>query len=809
MFDVCRLCLSDIQEIANKLSYDDYTSYNNKIKLIMPEIDITTTTTFVLCEQCSESLNSAYDFKCRCLEIEKLIINYLKETFYDCQDDLSGIQHFVDVEAVCNETDEKNQLKLDEESNKIEVCETEIYREPIKKKEAENFSKTFKCDICNKILLNRFLLARHQLVHGGRHFICDICKKGFKTKYDLKRHEKTHTTAKMYKCPTCFKLVRDVKRHIESSHVYKHICDVCGAKFAYNSTLIDHIRIHTGDRPFRCEMCGRGFAQKSTLDIHIKSVHTKEKRHVCEICGKGFTTPAELRKHGLVHVANPERKFVCEVAGCNKAFPTKQRRHDHMKRHSTEKKYKCTICDKAFFDNHGLKRHIKIHTGEKPFECSICNKTFGQKTNMFDVCRLCLSDIPEIINKLSYDDYTSYDTKIKLIMPEIDITTTTTFVLCKHCSESLNSAYDFKCKCLEVEKLIFNYMKEKNATVINLKRLKDKTSTNNLSLNESPIKIDEIYENCRNDEELEIKNFCDVNVICNDNFYNEDLNQPELDECTDQIEVHESKTYCEPIKKPEIKSRSSKTKSFRYDLSNQKFLDRFILTPHKFGRHFTCEICNKGFRRRFDLKRHKVTHTNVEMSECSICFKLVTDVKRHMKTHFSQHICDICGSKFAWKCNLIKHIRIHTGDRPYTCEMCGKSFTQKSTLDIHIKSIHTGEKRHICENCGKKFTTSAELRKHSGVHIPNSEKKFVCEINGCDKAFVTKQRRHDHMKRHNPDKKHKCTICHKGFFSGQSLRRHHIIHTGEKPFECDTCHKRFNRKSNLQIHFKSHQPKVT
>lgn len=38
---------------------------------------------------------------------------------------------------------------------------------------------------------------------------------------------------------------------------------------------------------------------------------------------------------------------------------------------------------------------------------------------MFDVCRLCLSDIPEIRNKLSHDDYTSYDTKIKLLMPEI------------------------------------------------------------------------------------------------------------------------------------------------------------------------------------------------------------------------------------------------------------------------------------------------------------------------------------------------------------------------------------------------------
>lgn len=332
-------------------------------------------------------------------------------------------------------------------------------------------------------------------------------------------------------------------------------------------------------------------------------------------------------------------------------------------------------------------------------------------------------------------------------------------------------------------------MKETNATVINLKRLKDQ------SLNESP-------------------SFCDVNVICdksNDNFYDEDINNSNEDLLTQEqpeIEIHETKLFCEPIRKPEVKKRF-KSKSFRFDLSNQKLLDHYILGSYKIGRHFTCGICGKAFRTRFNLKRHELTHADPELSECSICLKAVQDVERHMKrTHFSKHICDICGSKFATNGNLIKHMRIHSGDRPYICEMCGKNFRQKSILEIHIKSIHTGEKRHVCDTCEKKFTTPAELRKHKMVHIPNKENKFVCEVSGCNKAFLTKGRRHDHMKRHNPEKKHKCTICDKAFVSGQSLRRHHIIHTGEKPFECDTCHKCFNRKSNLQIHIKSHVRKM-
>ncbi|XP_052607586.1 zinc finger protein Pegasus-like [Peromyscus californicus insignis] len=93
----------------------------------------------------------------------------------------------------------------------------------------------------------------------------------------------------------------------------KRQCPYCGYASERTERLVEHTRVHTGEKPHRCRLCPFASAYERYLEAHMRS-HTGEKPYKCELCAYRCNYRSNLahhrrRRHKLLPLTAPRASF--------------------------------------------------------------------------------------------------------------------------------------------------------------------------------------------------------------------------------------------------------------------------------------------------------------------------------------------------------------------------------------------------------------------------------------------------------------------------------------------------------------------
>ncbi|KAK6624675.1 hypothetical protein RUM44_011534 [Polyplax serrata] len=235
--------------------------------------------------------------------------------------------------------------------------------------------RPFKCDFnnCKWSFATKSKLERHKNSHLNiKWFKClhESCSKMFTTLYNLRQHLKTvHEKAEQFVCTV----------------------NNCNAAFHNQRSLDLHKATHGNlEPPYSCEQgCAKSFITRNALCSHMRSHEHKLEDLKCswEGCDKIFELPCRLREHMRTHTG--EKPFRCDHPGCGWSFYSGSKLHRHRNKHLQIRKYVCCIshCNKSFLRSQHLKEHILTHSknNSKNFSCPFeaCDSKFGSKNLVY------------------------------------------------------------------------------------------------------------------------------------------------------------------------------------------------------------------------------------------------------------------------------------------------------------------------------------------------------------------------------------------------------------------------------------------
>uniref|UniRef100_A0A1B6DME8 Zinc finger protein 865 n=1 Tax=Clastoptera arizonana TaxID=38151 RepID=A0A1B6DME8_9HEMI len=590
----------------------------------------------------------------------------------------------------------------------------------------------------------------------------EINKKGSIVEQNNTSNEKCLTSDKPFKTYHQSNFIfKDTPRtavfnRIEEIKSGPFLCSNCKEVFLSNSNLQKHIRTAHGQSLFQCEICKITFDTELVFTSHKNNCDKlqDENKTIKEFPGKLGSKSINKRRnflrhknifHDIENKPNKYGKFTCNV--CSKSFVKKYHLQFHKESH------KCLNEDENYKYDSGSETNNK-------YSCGLCNKDCSKKyelkshkikTGVFD------ETSNNDLNIQVDSENVCFEKEVQIYEKKIQN--------CLHQKESFENSNE-----LDNSKDISNNYSDENMSCVSDYSVNSEDISRHLDVPVTTITPQVIMEN----KSLERQYKCS---LCNHAYTRKH------DMIKHRRQVH---TIEERRKDP-----------FEHDL---------IKKVKESEKKFSCSQCNNSYSRNSDLRKHMIKSHNAEIykgRQVDTIDDMDVEILNRAKIEINgttYYHCEICGKNIITKRGYVRHVRIHTGERPFTCHICGKQYRSSTDLMRHLKCVHDGIKNYQCDVCGRYFANKATRNDHRRIHT--GERPYICHT--CGKAFPTPNSIYVHRRIHTDYFPHQCTFCDKRFRRRQQLNHHIRTHTGEKPHACDICGKCFGVKDEVSRHRLTH-----